>query len=158
MTDPDQIMFKRGETRILSGTVISKQIRNELTQTVAALVEANSETARPGLAVILVGDRADSASYVRSKKKACAEIGINDVSTDFPEDVTQDALIQKLAELNVDSAIHGILVQVRESHSAIEARAPCPMILCEPDPLLIPDPPSPRVRSCLCRRTSMSRP
>lgn len=44
----------------------------------------------PGLAVVLVGDRRDSATYVRMKKKACDEIGVKSFGFDFPEDVTQD--------------------------------------------------------------------
>lgn len=44
----------------------------------------------PGLAVVLVGDRRDSATYVRMKKKACDEIGVSSFGFDFPEDVTQD--------------------------------------------------------------------
>eukprot|EP01042_Synura_sphagnicola_P000485 gene485-516_t len=65
-----------------------------------------------GLAVVLVGDRRDSATYVRSKKKACAEIGITSFGIDFPADVTEEALIAKVDELNANEAVHGILVQL----------------------------------------------
>lgn len=54
----------------------------------------------PGLAVILVGDRRDSATYVRAKKRACAEIGINSIGVDYPADVSQEELVAKIQELN----------------------------------------------------------
>ena len=54
----------------------------------------------PGLAVVLVGSRRDSASYVKSKKKACAEVGIRSIGLDYPEDVSQEELIEKIDELN----------------------------------------------------------
>ena len=66
----------------------------------------------PGLAVVLVGSRRDSATYVRSKKKACAEIGIASFGVDFPDDVSQAELIAKVDELNANPNIHGILVQL----------------------------------------------
>lgn len=54
----------------------------------------------PGLAVILVGERRDSATYVRAKKKACADVGINSIGVDYPADVTQEELLAKIHELN----------------------------------------------------------
>jgi 5,10-methylene-tetrahydrofolate dehydrogenase/methenyl tetrahydrofolate cyclohydrolase len=95
---------------LISGTAIAKTIREELTVEVAAMKEETGVT--PGLAVVLVGDRTDSATYVRSKKKACAEIGIDSFGFDFPEDVTEAELITKVEELNADPKIHGILVQL----------------------------------------------
>jgi len=66
----------------------------------------------PGLAVILVVERRDSASYVKSKKAACAEIGINSYGIDYPATVTQDELLLKIDELNNDDKVNGILVQL----------------------------------------------
>ena len=66
----------------------------------------------PGLAVILVGDRRDSATYVRSKKRACTEIGITSFGYDFPATVTLEELLAKIDELNADPAVNGILVQL----------------------------------------------
>lgn len=48
----------------------------------------------PGLAVVLVGNRGDSETYVRSKKKACEEVGIKSFGTDLPEDVSQEELLK----------------------------------------------------------------
>lgn len=59
----------------------------------------------PGLAVVLVGARRDSATYVRMKKKACAEVGVVSFGIDFPAEVTQDELIAKIDELNAGAQI-----------------------------------------------------
>jgi 5,10-methylene-tetrahydrofolate dehydrogenase/methenyl tetrahydrofolate cyclohydrolase len=48
----------------------------------------------PGLAVVLVGNRGDSETYVRSKKKACEEVGISSFGTDLPEDVSEEDLLK----------------------------------------------------------------
>jgi len=66
----------------------------------------------PGLAVVLVGERRDSATYVRMKKKACTEIGIRSTGIDMPAEVTQEELVAKVEELNADPTINGILVQL----------------------------------------------
>ncbi len=80
------------------GTAISAQIRTELKQSVEEIKSTLGVT--PGLAVVLVGDRRDSASYVKSKKKACAEVGIESFGFDYPASVTQDELLAKIDELN----------------------------------------------------------
>jgi len=93
---------------VISGTAISKQIRAELAEQCASM----RSSVVPGLAVILVGERPDSMAYVRMKKKACAEVGIDSLGFDYPETVTQEELIKKIEELNADPAVHGILVQL----------------------------------------------
>ena len=85
-------------SNIIDGTVISAQIREELKQAVIVLKGTHGVT--PGLAVILVGDRRDSASYVKAKKRACAEVGIESFGFDYGSDVTQAELIAKIDELN----------------------------------------------------------
>jgi methylenetetrahydrofolate dehydrogenase (NADP+)/methenyltetrahydrofolate cyclohydrolase len=93
-----------------AGTAISATIREELKASVDEMKATYGVT--PGLAVILVGDRRDSATYVRSKKKACAEIGITSFGYDYPATVTQEELLAKIDELNADPAVNGILVQL----------------------------------------------
>lgn len=66
----------------------------------------------PGLAVILVGDRKDSATYVRNKKKACESVGINSYEVRLAEDSTEQEVLQHILSFNEDSSIHGILVQL----------------------------------------------
>jgi len=66
----------------------------------------------PGLAVVLVGSRKDSQTYVRMKKKAAAEVAFHSVDIDLPEDVTQESLLREIDRLNADPKVHAILVQL----------------------------------------------
>lgn len=66
----------------------------------------------PGLAVILVGDRKDSASYVRNKKNACDTVGIKSVDVCLPEDSSEEEVLKYVLSFNNDPSIHGILVQL----------------------------------------------
>jgi 5,10-methylene-tetrahydrofolate dehydrogenase/methenyl tetrahydrofolate cyclohydrolase len=90
----------------IDGKAIAATIRSEIKDRVATLRSA------PGLAVILVGARRDSQTYVRMKKKACEEVGIASFGFDYPATVTEDELLQKIQELNADDKVHGILVQL----------------------------------------------
>ena len=66
----------------------------------------------PGLAVLIVGDNPASHVYVRNKVKACHEVGIHSESFAMPDNATEDEILQKIAALNADDNIHGILVQL----------------------------------------------
>jgi hypothetical protein len=83
---------------LIDGNLIAAQIRTELKDNVKLLHEALGVT--PGLAVLLVGERKDSATYVRMKKKACLEVGVNSYGFDFPGDVSEADVIAKIDELN----------------------------------------------------------
>src|SRR6476660_3519723 len=65
----------------------------------------------PGLAVVLVGDDPASRAYVRSKDKMCRDLGLHSVKLELPATTTQEELLARVAELNRDPAVHGILVQ-----------------------------------------------
>jgi methylenetetrahydrofolate dehydrogenase (NADP+)/methenyltetrahydrofolate cyclohydrolase len=67
---------------------------------------------RPGLAAILVGDDQASRVYVRSKARACEEIGVRSEVHEFPADVAESALLERVAQLNADARVHGVLVQL----------------------------------------------
>jgi methylenetetrahydrofolate dehydrogenase (NADP+) / methenyltetrahydrofolate cyclohydrolase len=95
---------------IIDGKAIAETVRSELKAKVAQLVEAKGSP--PGLAVILVGSRRDSQTYVNMKKKACAAAGITSVGYDFDNGVTLDELLATVHKLNADPAIHGILIQL----------------------------------------------
>ena len=97
-------------TKILSGTELAEKMRGEMKQEIVRLKEEQGIV--PGLAVILVGDNPASISYVRGKEKACAEIGIISREYKFDADYSEDRLLKLIEELNNDSAIHGILVQL----------------------------------------------
>ena len=94
---------------LIDGKVISKQIKDELKEQVAALKEQGKEI---GMAVIQVGNDPASSVYVGNKKKACEYIGIRSESYELPEETTQEELLALIEKLNQDDKIHGILVQL----------------------------------------------
>ncbi len=111
--------------QIIDGVALSSRIRAEISARAAALT-ARGHT--PGLAVILVGDDPASAVYVRNKVKACVENGLHSVLERYDATLTQAELLARIAALNVDPAIHGILVQMPlpkhiDPHTVIEAIA-----------------------------------
>ena len=93
-------------TIIINGKEISKKIKNDLKEKIK-----NYEK-KPGLAIILVGNKSDSEIYVRMKKKACQFIGINNYDYYFDENVNEQYILNKIDELNNNNNIHGILVQL----------------------------------------------
>ena len=95
--------------QILDGKALAAEIRSEVTTQVAALAEKGVSTA---LAVILVGDDSASQVYVRNKIKACADTGIRSLEFRMPAETTQQQLLAKIAELNADENVDGILVQL----------------------------------------------
>ena len=104
--------------QLLDGVALSKKIRTEITAR-AAIVTAKGT--RPGLAVIVVGDNPASAVYVRNKVKACEEVGFHSVLERYETEMNEEALLARIATLNADPAIHGILVQLPlPSHIAAE--------------------------------------
>jgi methylenetetrahydrofolate dehydrogenase (NADP+)/methenyltetrahydrofolate cyclohydrolase len=108
---------------IIDGAAIARAVRAE------AAAEAKRLGLRPGLAVILVGDDPASAVYVRNKVKACEEAGFHSVLERYDATLAQGALLARIAALNADPAIHGILVQMPlpkhlDPHAVIEAIAP----------------------------------
>lgn len=94
---------------LIDGKVISKQIKDELKEKVAALKAEGKEI---GMAVIQVGNDPASSVYVGNKKKACEYIGIRSESYELPEETTQEELLTLIKKLNKDERIHGILVQL----------------------------------------------
>lgn len=95
---------------IINGKYVSAEVRKNITEEIKDFVAETGVT--PGLAVILVGNNPASAVYVRNKHKACLEVGINSYEITMPEDTTEDELLAKIDELNNDSKVHGILVQL----------------------------------------------
>jgi len=95
--------------QIIDGKGIAREIRLEIRQQVDARVADGHP--HPGLAVILVGDDAASQIYVRNKRLACEEAGIESRDYDLPAETTQSRIIELIDELNDDPSIHGILVQ-----------------------------------------------
>ncbi len=95
---------------MIDGTAIAASIQAELTAEVAELKEKHGIV--PGLATVLVGDNPASQTYVKMKRKRCAEVGIYSVGRELPPDAPQEQVEALVRELNADPAIHGILVQL----------------------------------------------
>jgi methylenetetrahydrofolate dehydrogenase (NADP+)/methenyltetrahydrofolate cyclohydrolase len=96
--------------KIIDGKVISSKIKDEVREeTKKLLFERNII---PGLAFIIVGENAASKVYVKSKGKACEEIGFNSVTKALPESTTESELLRIIYDFNTDKSIHGILVQL----------------------------------------------
>jgi methylenetetrahydrofolate dehydrogenase (NADP+) / methenyltetrahydrofolate cyclohydrolase len=109
--------------KLIDGAAIARAARAE------AAEQAKRLGLRPGLAVILVGDDPASAVYVRNKVKACEEAGFHSVLERYDATLAQDALLARIAAMNADASIHGILVQMPlprhlDPHAVIEAIAP----------------------------------
>lgn len=94
---------------IIDGKAIAAQVRGEVAEKVSAL---KAKGITPCLAVILVGENPASVSYVTGKQKALAEVGMADRSLHLPESTTEEELLKIIDNLNKDTAVHGILVQL----------------------------------------------
>lgn len=94
---------------IINGKEIGQEIRTGVATRVQALKEKGIT---PGLAVILVGDNPASKTYVANKQKSCEQIGMYSELVKLPEDISEQALLEKIGELNERASIHGILVQL----------------------------------------------
>lgn len=96
--------------KVIDGKAVAEHLRTEVAEEVAKRISQGKS--KPGLATILVGDDPASQSYVRSKHKACAEVGIESFSFELPADASQDRLEGLIKELSSDPQVNGILVQL----------------------------------------------
>ncbi len=85
-----------------ASNILKKRIKKEI----------NEKGITPCLAVILVGDNSASKIYIKNKKKACEEVGIKFLYTNFPETISEDLVIEEINRLNNDKTVNGILVQL----------------------------------------------
>jgi methylenetetrahydrofolate dehydrogenase (NADP+)/methenyltetrahydrofolate cyclohydrolase len=109
--------------QLIDGILLSQQLRTDIAARASVLT---AEGKQPGLAVILVGEDPASQVYVRNKVKACADVGFHSVLEKYEATLTEAALLDRIAALNTDPAIHGILVQMPlpkhiDPHKVIEA-------------------------------------
>ena len=95
--------------QILDGKALAAEIRTEVKAQVEVLAQKGVHTA---LAVVLVGDDPASQVYVRNKIKACADAGIKSLEFRMSSETTQEALLARIAELNANDSVDGILVQL----------------------------------------------
>ena len=108
---------------IIDGKATAKKLRQQVAAQAAQLPR------KPGLAVILVGEDPASQIYVRNKEKDCALCGFESFETRLPAETTQEALLDKIAQLNADPAVDGILVQLPlprhiDEHAVLSAIRP----------------------------------
>lgn len=94
---------------VLDGKAYAKQMEAELAERVAKLKQDSGRT--PILATILVGDDPASATYVKMKGNACQRVGMDSLKVAMPQDTTTEQLLAKIAELNNNPDVHGILLQ-----------------------------------------------
>ena len=99
-----------GGAALIDGKAFAAGLRGRVAKAVEALKADHGVT--PGLAVVLVGEDPASQVYVRSKGKQTVEAGMNSFEHKMEASTSQDALLAKVAELNADPAVHGILVQL----------------------------------------------
>lgn len=95
---------------VIDGKAIAAELRKEVAKGVEQLVATG--TTPPGLATVLVGENPASQTYIRMKRKACAEVGIESFGYELPIDTSQEDIEKVVKELNADPKVHGILVQL----------------------------------------------
>jgi methylenetetrahydrofolate dehydrogenase (NADP+)/methenyltetrahydrofolate cyclohydrolase len=111
--------------KIIDGNEIARRVRAEWKHRADALCAQGTQ---PGLAVVIIGDNPASQVYVKHKTKACADMGIHSEKHEFPKDTSEQKVLDLIASLNANPAIHGILVQLPlpthfESRRLLEAIA-----------------------------------
>jgi methylenetetrahydrofolate dehydrogenase (NADP+)/methenyltetrahydrofolate cyclohydrolase len=111
---------------IIDGNALSTQLRSEFANRAAALKDKG---VTPCLAVILVGEDPASAVYVRNKVAGCEKAGMRSIKDVYAPDVEQSVVLARIADLNADPAVHGILVQLPlpkhfDSEAVLESIAP----------------------------------
>ncbi len=94
---------------IIDGNALAAQLRADVARRAAALTARGTQ---PGLAVVLVGEDSASKVYVGKKVQACQDAGLHSVLERYDAELTEAALLERVAALNADPRIHGILVQL----------------------------------------------
>lgn len=114
-SDGQQPSAAAATATLLDGKATAATVREEVAVRVAALKSRYADNVcggTPGLAVVIVGERKDSQTYVRSKRAACEAAGIASFGYELPADATQASLIDLIRTLNGRPDVHGILVQL----------------------------------------------
>ena len=95
---------------ILDGKAVSQHFKNQIKVEVDAIVASGGRA--PHLVAILVGTDGGSQTYVAAKEKACHEVGFKGTVLKYPDTITQEELLEKVREINEDSTIDGLIVQL----------------------------------------------
>ncbi len=105
-----RILCRNYTATVISGSKIAAEIKSDIKQKLENMKDKIQH--KPGLAVILVGNRKDSESYVRAKQLAAAQLGFESFVAKFDEDTPQETIIKQVKQFNDDEKVHGILVQL----------------------------------------------
>ncbi|XP_050240469.1 bifunctional protein FolD 1, mitochondrial-like isoform X2 [Quercus robur] len=104
-------IFSNGNSaRIIDGKPIAKDIKFRIAGEIQRMKAAIGKS--PGLAVVLVGQRRDSKTYINIKLRACDEVGIATMVEELPESCTESELLDVVSRFNEDPSVHGIIVQL----------------------------------------------
>jgi 5,10-methylene-tetrahydrofolate dehydrogenase/methenyl tetrahydrofolate cyclohydrolase len=110
VVEPGKAAAPTVESKRIDGKAIAGDVRAEVKEEAERLEKEHG--VKPGLAVILVGSRKDSETYVRNKKKSAAEVNFHTVDINLPESVSEAVVLEELDKLNKDPKVHAILVQL----------------------------------------------
>ena len=95
---------------LIDGTAIAAKVKLQVAADAKTFIEKTGQ--KPGLATVMVGENPASQAYVKSKRKACAELGMESFGHELPKTATQAEVEGLVAQLNADPNVHGILVQL----------------------------------------------
>ncbi|MFC6100756.1 bifunctional 5,10-methylenetetrahydrofolate dehydrogenase/5,10-methenyltetrahydrofolate cyclohydrolase [Olivibacter domesticus] len=96
--------------QLLDGKLVSEKIKQDIAREAEAFLRANGR--KPHLVAILVGHDGGSETYVASKMRNCQQVGFDSTNIHYEDDITQEALINKIKELNQDETVDGLIVQL----------------------------------------------
>lgn len=96
--------------QLIDGKKINTEVKAEIAKEVENLISQGKK--RPNLAVIIVGNDGASATYVGSKIKTCKELGFDSTDISYPESISEEEILVKIEEINKDSSIDGLIVQL----------------------------------------------
>ena len=96
--------------KILNGRLLLDKIKKELALETSLLIKKNNPP--PHLVAILIGENPASQTYVNAKVKACHDIGFKSTVVHYPDNVSEDLLISKIKDLNMDNTVNGLIVQL----------------------------------------------
>ena len=96
--------------KIIDGKAIAQKVRTKLKDEIQRRLQDGHPV--PGLAVVLIGDDPASQIYVRNKRETCQECGMKSIAHDLSSDISEEALLSLINQLNRDPSIHGILIQL----------------------------------------------
>jgi methylenetetrahydrofolate dehydrogenase (NADP+)/methenyltetrahydrofolate cyclohydrolase len=107
---PETLNLKQNTMQLLDGKKTAEDIKNEIAAEVQSIKAAGGKV--PHLAAVIVGSNGASLTYVGSKVKSCQQIGFDSTLVALPEDITEEALLAKIKELNEDDNLDGYIVQL----------------------------------------------